>query len=127
MWLKFQFCILIINKKCYNGYCLAIDAYKKIIKNYKTNRKRIENYSINERYAYMNRQITKQGLARVLKQIRVQNNLTQQELADILFCDIRQIRRYETEGTDKLTVINLYAEKFKINSLSILSLAQDAF
>ena len=75
----------------------------------------------------MEGQITKEGLARVLKQLRVNNNLTQQELADMLYCDIRQIRRYETEGTDKLTVVNLYAEQFNINSLSILSMAQGAF
>lgn len=75
----------------------------------------------------MEGQITKEGLARVLKQLRVNNNLTQQELADMLYCDIRQIRRYETEGTDKLAVVNLYALKFNINSLSILSQAQGAF
>ena len=39
----------------------------------------------------MEGQITKEGLARVLKQLRVNNNLTQQELADMLYCDIRQI------------------------------------
>lgn len=76
---------------------------------------------------HMKGQISKLGIARVLKQIRVSNHLTQQELADMLFCDIRQIRRYETEGTDKLTVVNMYAEKFSINSLSILGMAQDAF
>ena len=75
----------------------------------------------------MKGQISQKGIARVLKQLRVDNKLTQQELADILFCDIRQIRRYETEGTDKLTVVNLYAEQFNINSLSILSQAQGAF
>lgn len=75
----------------------------------------------------MKRQITQEGIARVLKKLRVDNNLTQQELADILYCDIRQIRRYETIGTDKLTIVNLYAEQFKINSLSILSMAQGAF
>lgn len=76
---------------------------------------------------HMNGQISKEGLARVLKQIRVEHELTQQELADVLYCDIRQIRRYETEGTDKLTVVNMYAQQFNINSLSILSQAQGAF
>lgn len=71
--------------------------------------------------------ISQEGLARVLKEIRVSNNLTQQQLADILFCDIRQVRRYETVGTDKIAIINLYAEKFNINSLSILSASLDAF
>ena len=75
----------------------------------------------------MKGQITREGLARALKKIRVDNNLTQQELADMIYCDIRQIRRYETEGTDKLAVVNMYAEMFDLSSLSILSMAQDAF
>ena len=75
----------------------------------------------------MKGQITKEGLARALKKIRVDNHLTQQELADMIYCDIRQIRRYETEGTDKLAVVNMYAEMFDLSSLSILSMAQDAF
>ena len=76
---------------------------------------------------HMKGQITKEGLARTLKKIRVDNHLTQQELADMIYCDIRQIRRYETEGTDKLAVVNMYAEMFDLSSLSILSMAQDAF
>lgn len=75
----------------------------------------------------MKGQITREGLARALKKIRVDNHLTQQELADMIYCDIRQIRRYETEGTDKLAVVNMYAEMFDLSSLSILSMAQDAF
>ncbi len=75
----------------------------------------------------MKGQITKEGLARAFKKIRVDNHLTQQELADMIYCDIRQIRRYETEGTDKLAVVNMYAEMFDLSSLSILSMAQDAF
>ena len=75
----------------------------------------------------MKGQITRKGLARALKKIRVDNHLTQQELADMIYCDIRQIRRYETEGTDKLAVVNMYAEMFDLSSLSILSMAQDAF
>lgn len=76
---------------------------------------------------HMKGQITKEGLARAFKKIRVDNHLTQQELADMIYCDIRQIRRYETEGTDKLAVVNMYAEMFDLSSLSILSMAQDAF
>lgn len=75
----------------------------------------------------MKGQITKEGLARVLKQLRVEHELTQQELADDFYCDIRQIRRYETEGTDKITIVGLYAELFNINIISILGQAQDAF
>ena len=75
----------------------------------------------------MKGQITHEGIARALKQIRVEHQLTQQELSEILYCHVRQIRRYETEGTDKITVVNMYAEHFNINSLSILGMAQGAF
>lgn len=75
----------------------------------------------------MQGQITSKGIARVLKELRINNNLTQAELAEILFCDIRQIRRYETEGTDKITVINMYAREFNLSSISILGMAQGAF
>lgn len=71
--------------------------------------------------------INQKKIARVFKIIREKNQLTQQELADKLYCDIRQIRRYETDGTDKLTIVNLYAETFNLDSLSILSMSQDAF
>lgn len=72
-------------------------------------------------------QIDQKKIARVFKIIRVKNHLTQEELSKKLYCDVRQVRRYETEGTDRLTVVNLYAELFNIDSLSILSMSQDAF
>ena len=66
-------------------------------------------------------QFEQKDIARRLKELRVKSGLTQQLLADMLYCDIRQVRRYETVGTDKLSVINLYASIFKISALSILS------
>lgn len=74
----------------------------------------------------MKGQLEQEKIARVFKKIRESYKLTQQEMADILLCDIRQVRRYETVGTDKLSIVNLYAEKFNMNSLSILGLSQDA-
>ncbi len=69
----------------------------------------------------MKGQLEQKNIARFLKELRVKNGLTQQELADLLYCDIRQIRRYEKDGTEKLSVINLYATVFNISALGILS------
>ena len=66
-------------------------------------------------------QFDQKNIAHSLKELCIKNGLTQQLLADLLFCDIRQVRRYETVGTDKLSIINLYASIFKISALSILS------
>ena len=81
------------------------------------------------RYAKMKGQIEQKDIAFILKKLRKDSGLTQQDLADKLFCDIRQIRRYETEGTEKLSVINLYASIFNISSIGILSASAslDAF
>lgn len=75
----------------------------------------------------MKGQINQKKLARVLKSIRLARGLTQEDLADVLFCDVRQIRRYESDGTDKLSIVSLYAEVFNLDLISILSEAQDAF
>ena len=77
----------------------------------------------------MKGQLEQKDIARYLKELRVNNGLTQQELADLLFCDIRQVRRYETDGTEKLSVINLYASVFNTSTLGILtaSASQGAF
>lgn len=69
----------------------------------------------------MKGQLEQKDIARFLKELRVTKGLTQQQLADLLFCDIRQIRRYETNGTERLSVINLYASVFNISALGILT------
>ena len=76
----------------------------------------------------MKGQLEQKNIARYLKELRVNNGLTQQELADLLFCDIRQIRRYEIDGLEKLSVINLYASVFNTSTIGILTAsAQGAF
>lgn len=76
----------------------------------------------------MKGQLEQKDIARYLKELRVNNGLTQQELADLLFCDIRQVRRYETDGTGKISVINLYASVFNTSTIGILTASQkDAF
>ena len=77
----------------------------------------------------MKGQLEQKDIARCLKALRVKNGLTQQNLADMLYCDVRQIRRYETNGTERISVINQYASIFNISTLGILnaSASMDAF
>ena len=77
----------------------------------------------------MKGQLEQRSIARYLKKLRVENGLTQQDLADKLYCDVRQIRRYETDGTERISVINLYASVFNTTTIGILnaSASMDAF
>ena len=77
----------------------------------------------------MNGQLEQKNIARYLKELRVRNGLTQQNLADMLYCDVRQVRRYETEGTERISVLNQYASVFNTSTLGILnaSASMDAF
>ena len=75
----------------------------------------------------MKGQINQKNLARVLKNIRLVRGLTQEDMATALYCDVRQVRRYESVGTDKISIVGLYAEVFNLDLISILSEAQGAF
>lgn len=59
-------------------------------------------------------------IANNLRELRIAHGLTQQKLADLLYRDIRQIRRFETVGTDKISIINSYAELFNTDAVEIL-------
>ena len=67
--------------------------------------------------------ICKKDIARILKSIRQENNLTQQQLANLFYVDVRQIRRYESIGTSSIEIINLYAKVFNTSTINILSMA----
>lgn len=71
--------------------------------------------------------VKQEALANVFRQIRILSGLTQEDMAEILHVDTRQVRRYETVGTDRLNVVNNYAEAFKLDSISILSSALNAY
>ena len=47
--------------------------------------------------------LEQKNLAKVLKDIRLTRKLTQEDMAEVLYCDVRQVRRYETIGTDKIS------------------------
>lgn len=59
-------------------------------------------------------------IAENIKRVRLDNHLTQLEMAMMLGYTERTIRRLETNGTDNISVINLIAEKFGVTALSIL-------
>ncbi|MBQ3253012.1 MAG: helix-turn-helix transcriptional regulator [Acholeplasmatales bacterium] len=69
----------------------------------------------------MNKTIDSKRIARSIKEIRLANNLTQIEMADVLGYSERQIRRLETNGTYDINVINLIAITFNISAYDILN------
>ena len=69
----------------------------------------------------MNKTIDSKGIARSIKDVRLKNNLTQIEMADVLGYSERQIRRLETDGTFNLEVLNLIALTFNVSVIDILS------
>ena len=68
----------------------------------------------------MNKTIDSKGIARSIKNVRLENNLTQIEMADVLGYSERQIRRLETNGTYNLEVLNLIALTFNVSIMDIL-------
>ena len=69
----------------------------------------------------MNKTIDSKGIARSIKDVRLKNNLTQIEMADVLGYSERQIRRLETDGTFNLEVLNWIAWTFNVSVMDILS------
>ena len=59
-------------------------------------------------------------IAKRIKKLRQEKNLTQFEMAEKLGYSERQMRRLETEGTMNIAVINVIAQTFQISALDIL-------
>jgi len=53
--------------------------------------------------------------------LRKEKGVTQNEMADELGYNVRTIRRIESEGTNKIDVINDLATYFKVTALDILT------
>lgn len=68
----------------------------------------------------MNMTVELNKIAENIRKVRLDNNLTQIEMADVLGYSERTIRRLETNGTNDINVINLIATAFKISAQSIL-------
>ena len=59
-------------------------------------------------------------IGKSIKSLRVANNLTQSDLADLVGYSVRNIRRIENEGTTSIDVVNTFADIFEISALDIL-------
>ena len=68
----------------------------------------------------MEKTIDSLRIARNIKRLRLENFMTQEDMAEVLGYSERQVRRLETEGTYNLYVINLIAETFDVPILDIL-------
>lgn len=68
----------------------------------------------------MNMTVKLNIIADNIRKVRLDNQLTQIEMAEILGYSERTIRRLETNGTNDINVINLIATAFKVSAQSIL-------
>ncbi len=68
----------------------------------------------------MRKLIDSQKIGKTIKSLRVANNLTQSELADIAGYSVRNIRRIENGGTASIDVVNTFADVFEVSALDIL-------
>lgn len=68
----------------------------------------------------MEKTIDSLRIAQNIKKIRLENFMTQEDMAMVLGYSERQIRRLETNGTYNLYVISLIAETFDVEITDIL-------
>lgn len=59
-------------------------------------------------------------IGKKIKSLRMANNLTQSELADIVGYSVRNIRRIENDGTTSIDVVNTFADVFEVSAIDIL-------
>ena len=68
----------------------------------------------------MSRLIDSRLIGKTIKSLRIANNLTQSELADIVGYSVRNLRRIENDGTSSIDVVNTFADIFEVSALDIL-------
>ena len=68
----------------------------------------------------MSKYIDSQMIGKTIKSLRKANNLTQEELAEIVGYSVRNIRRIENYGTTSIDVVNTFADVFKVSAIDIL-------
>lgn len=68
----------------------------------------------------MGTRIDSRSIGNTIRALRLARNLTQEELADLLGCTTRSIRRYEKDGTTNIAVVNEFADCFGVSALDIL-------
>ena len=68
----------------------------------------------------MNEIIDSRRIAKNIRELRINNKLTLEELADSIGYSLRHIMRFEKEGTMNLAVVNMFARFFNVSVKSIL-------
>ena len=69
----------------------------------------------------MSKQIETRLIGQTIKQLRLSRNWTQEYLADRSFYSVRNIRRIENYGTERIDIINAFAELFGVSAIDILN------
>ena len=69
----------------------------------------------------MNKQIETRLIGQTIKQLRLSRNWTQEYLADRSFYSVRNIRRIENYGTERIDIVNTFAELFEVSAIDILN------
>ena len=65
--------------------------------------------------------VEREEIGKIIKHLRVSNNLTQDYMSSKLHYDIRHIRRLENEGTHNLDTIQCIADMFGVDVFDILA------
>ena len=69
----------------------------------------------------MSKQIETRLIGQTIKQLRLSRNWTQEYLADRSFYSVRNIRRIENYGTERIDIVNTFAELFGVSAIDILN------
>ena len=69
----------------------------------------------------MSLQIDSRLVGQSIKHLRLSHHYTQEDLADLSFYSVRNIRRIENEGTSSIDIVNTFAVIFNVSALDILS------
>ena len=69
----------------------------------------------------MSKMIETSLIGKTIKQLRLSRHWTQEDVADLTYYSVRNIRRIENEGTGSIDVVNTFAELFEVSAIDILN------
>lgn len=69
----------------------------------------------------MSNKIDTRLVGQSIKQLRLRNHWTQEDLADAAFYSVRNIRRIEKSGTGSIDIVNTFADIFGVSAIDILN------
>ena len=68
----------------------------------------------------MSKMIETSLIGKTIKQLRLSRHWTQEDVADLTYYSVRNIRRIENEGTGSIDVVNTFANIFGVSAIDIL-------